>query len=123
MAVLIFAMSINSISSIALADVIDGEDLTDPTRPIFFTADSNLGLSDLEEMTRDIVPASYDLSFVRASDSSPMAVINERRVTVGDIIGGAIVVSIDRDGVVLSIDEQERRITLFGSSVKTPVEN
>ncbi|NKB33364.1 MAG: hypothetical protein GKR91_09725 [Pseudomonadales bacterium] len=105
----------------ALADLIDGEELIDPTRPIFVTGDGGGDLGDIAAMIRDVIPASYELSFVRASESSPMAVINEQRVTIGDVIGGATVVSIDRDGVVLSVNEQERRISLFGSNVKTPV--
>ena len=99
------------------ADVIDGEELVDPTRP--FTLSSASDSSLVQELIRNVVPASYDLSFIRASSSSPMAVINQQRVTVGDIIGGAEVIAIDRSGVTLLVGEEERRISLYDVSVKT----
>ena len=99
------------------ADVIDGEELADPTRP--FTLSNTSDSSLVQELIRNVVPASYDLSFIRASGSAPMAVINQQRVTVGDIIGGAEVIAIDRSGVTLLVGEEERRISLYDVSVKT----
>ncbi len=99
------------------ADVIDGEELVDPTRP--FTLSNVSDSSLVQELIRNVVPASYDLSFIRAGSSTPLAVINQQRVTIGDIIGGAEVTAIDRSGVTLLIGEEERRISLYGVSVKT----
>ena len=101
------------------ADVIDGEELADPTRP--FTLSNTSDSSLVQELIRNVVPASYDLSFIRASGSAPMAVINQQRVTIGDIIGGAEVIAIDRSGVTLLIGEEERKISLYDVSVKTSV--
>lgn len=109
------------VSSVTFADVIDGEELVDPTRPIFVNRSSSVEDDAVLDMIRRVVPSSYDVSFVRASSSAPMAVINDQRVTIGDTIGGATVVAIDRNGVTLSINSEERRISLFGTSVKTPV--
>lgn len=102
----------------AYADVIDGEDLTDPTRPLVRPlADIEDGDDFLEQFS-SVLPSSFELSFVRASSSSPMAVINDRRVTIGDVIGGAEVIAIDRSGVTLLLNGEENRINLYGSSVK-----
>lgn len=107
-------------SSLATADIIDGEDLADPTRPIYSAAVSSPEDGDVMDMSRNVVPSSYEVSFVRASNTRPIAIINDQRVTVGDVIGGATVVAIDRNGVTLSVNEQERRINLFGNGVKSP---
>lgn len=101
------------------ADLIDGEELRDPTRPLFVRAQETSG--EVLNMIRNVVPASYDLSFVRASSSSPIAVINSERVTVGDVIGGATVVAIQRSSVTLSVNGEERVITLYDQSIKSPV--
>lgn len=102
------------------ADLVDGEELRDPTRPLFVRAQESTS-GEVLSMIRNVVPASYDLSFVRASSSSPIAVINSERVTVGDVIGGATVVAIDRSSVTLSINGEERIISLYSESIKSPV--
>lgn len=99
------------------ADVIDGEELVDPTRPVLAGNVNDSAL--IQELIRNVVPASYDVSFIRAGSSSPLAVINRQRVTIGDIIGGAEVKAIDRSGVTLLIGDEERRIGLYDVSVKT----
>ena len=63
--------------------------------------------------------SSFDLSFIRAG-STPLAVINDERVTIGDVVGGATVVSIDRSGVMLSINGEERRVSLYEDGLKVP---
>lgn len=104
-----------------LADVIDGEELADPTRPLMLVGTgSDATDSSVADMIRAVVPSSYDVSFVRASSTSPIAVINDQRVTIGDQVGGATVVAIDRNSVTLSINDQERRISVFGRDIKTP---
>lgn len=104
-----------SLAGHAFAEVIDGEELSDPTRPFLLREVDNSSVLDL---VITVVPASYDLSFIRASSSSPMAVINQQRVTIGDVIGGAEVVAIDRSGVTLRINDKEKRISLYDVSIK-----
>ncbi len=104
----------------ASADVIDGEELVDPTKPLFY--DSRRGDETVSELLRTVVPASFDISFIRAGSVDSVAVINNLRVSVGDVIGGAQVVAIDRGGVTLLIDDEERRISMYDSNIKsTPV--
>lgn len=102
------------------ADLIDGEEFRDPTRPLFVRT-QQVADGEVLSMIRNVVPSSYDLSFVRASSSSPIAVINSERVTIGDVIGGATVVAIERSSVTLSVNGEERVISLYGESVKSPV--
>ena len=113
-AVLIFG------GNLVYADLIDGEELRDPTRPIFTTGENNTEVQVLD-MIRNVIPSSYDLSFVRASSTSPLAVINSERVSLGDVVGGATVVAIERSSVTLSINGEERVISLYSNDVKTPV--
>ncbi|PCJ22363.1 MAG: hypothetical protein COA96_14740 [SAR86 cluster bacterium] len=99
------------------ADVIDGEELVDPTRPFAAIISSNdTGILDL---LRTVIPSSYDLSFIRAGGSSSIAVINDQRVTVGDTIGGAEVLAIDYGGVTLLVNNVERRISLYDTIIKS----
>lgn len=107
--------------ALVFADQIDGEELVDPTRPLFFSmAPEGEGSSAVMNMIRNVLPSSFEVSFIRASSTSPMAVVNSERVTIGDSIGGASVVAIDRSSVTLSVNGEERRISLYGDSVKSP---
>ncbi|MFT4816521.1 MAG: hypothetical protein ACI80L_001546 [Pseudohongiellaceae bacterium] len=106
-----------SFASLARADLIDGEDFIDPTQPLFYVANSDIDVVD--EIFRTVVPASYDISFIRAGGDSSTAVINNVRVSIGDIIGGAEVLLIDREGVTLLIDDEERRINMYESRIKS----
>ena len=67
----------------------------------------------------DFFAATYNVTFVRASATSPVAIINDQRVTLGDQLGEAEVVAIDRSSVTLRIANQERRISIFDTQVKT----
>ena len=107
--------------TLVFADQIDGEELVDPTRPLFFSmAPEGEGSAAVMNMIRNVLPSSFEVSFIRASSTSPMAVVNSERVTIGDSIGGASVVAIDRSSVTLSVNGEERRISLYGDSVKSP---
>lgn len=101
------------------AEIIDGEELVDPTRPFIFKVVGDDQIDFLDRFV-DVVPSSFEVTFVRVGSSSSMAVVNDQRVTVGDVIGGAEVIAIDRSGVTLLIDDQERRIRLYGTNVKAP---
>lgn len=111
------AIGLVTVASLARAELIDGEDFVDPTRPLFYVDNSDVGVVD--QIFRTVVPASYDISFIRAGGDSSTAVINNVRVAVGDIIGGAEVILIDRDGVTLLIDDEERRINMYESRIKS----
>ncbi len=110
------------IISAAHAEIIDGEDFIDPTRPLIMLATQREGVeSAAQNMIRNIVPSSFTVTFVRASSNSPMAVINEQRVTLGDEISGATVIAIDRSGVTLSVNNEERRYSVYQTNIKSPV--
>ena len=98
------------------AEIIDGENFIDPTRPFFAIQTSET----VPDLIRSVIPIGYELTFIRAGSSSPMAVINNRQVTIGDVINNALVVAIERSSVTLLISGEERRIDLYGS-VKAPV--
>jgi len=100
-----------------MADVIDGEELVDPTRPFQFAAVSDD--ASILDLIRTVVPSSYDLSFIRAGGDKPIAVINQLQLTIGDVIGGAEVIVIDRGGVTLRVNNEEQRVNLYGVSVKS----
>lgn len=101
------------------ADIIDGEELVDPTRPVFKEPSMGVGQdNNAADMLNNVLPSGFDLSFIRTGGNSTMAVINNQQVKVGDSIGGAQVVAIERNSVTLSINDQERRINLYGTDVK-----
>lgn len=117
----LLSLSIVLLSMSIQADVIDGEDLVDPTRPLGFIAGNNDDDSFLERFT-GILPTSFDVTFIRAGSSNSIAVINEERVTIGDNIGGAEVVGIQRSSVTLLINGEETVISLY-DSVKSAASN
>ena len=114
-----FFLSMGCINS-SWAEVIDGEDFVDPTRPLFEFNTSGEETSGVLDLIRNVVPSSYDLSFIR-SGNSPIAVVNSERVTVGDMVGGAEVMAINRNSVTLSVNGEEQTISLYGDSIKRPV--
>lgn len=110
------------VSAKTTAEIIDGEELVDPTVPLAEVLIENEGLGiDLSALYQNIVPENFNLSFTRASTTNPMAVINNQRVTVGDLIGGATVTKISRSSVTLLIQDEEREIGLYDTSVKRAV--
>ena len=96
----------------AVADRIDGEELKDPTRPY--------GIS-IEVPVVSVNANRFRLQFVRAGDDSAVAVINERRLEIGDTIDGALVKNIERDHVTLDLNGQEIEIRLGNSVSKTRI--
>lgn len=120
--VFVFAQSVQPVS----AEVIDGEELKDPTRP----ADAPL----LVAAERDFLPGlfgpasnlmgrSYTVSFIRAGGREPVAMINEQLVKAGDMIDNAEVVAIDADSVSLRIDGVIQRVASFNNTVKSHAES
>lgn len=108
----------------AVADVIDGEELMDPTRPLIVEREAPVEEEEgdsLLNLFRAAVPTEFEVTFVRAGSGSPMAIVNDQRVTIGDVISGATVVAIDRNGVTMEVDGLQMEVSLFGNSVKSPV--
>jgi hypothetical protein len=111
----------------SLADVIDGEEFRDPTRPLFAdpgSADTDPAMSMIQAVTT----TNFNVTFIRASDSNPLAVVNNQRVSVGDTVFGARVEQINRSNVVLSVNGQEQVVSLFESVARpsrsaAPAEN
>lgn len=100
-----------------LAEVIDGEELVDPTRPL--TVEISAVTEEVLEELRTVIPPGYEVSFIRAGGSSPIAVINGQSVTIGELAGGATVVAIDRNGVtLLTMDDQEMRVGMSTINIK-----
>jgi hypothetical protein len=104
------------------AEIIDGEEFIDPTQPLTALRAED-GAANLSALFRNIVPASYDLTFIRAGNTNPIAVINNQRVTIGDVISGATVTKISRSTVTLAIEDNEQVIGLYDTSVKRAVLN
>lgn len=76
------------------------ETLRDPTRP--YSAPVML----------DASPARFQVNAIVNSNKRRLAIINGRRVGVGDEIGSAIVVAIRMGEVVLLVDNEEKTLTL-----------
>ncbi|OFE12902.1 hypothetical protein PHACT_06895 [Pseudohongiella acticola] len=117
-------LSLFFVSGLALAQgrsvTIDGETFRDPMQPPWAVTDIRITESAAASGPR---LSELSLSFVRAGGLSPVAVINDTQVTVGDEIEGAPVVEIRPGEVVLLIDGEEQVLTRFLRPVRTPVEN
>lgn len=93
---------------------IDGELLSDPTRPIREGARRE-GRSAQEET--ELATRVYSVGFVRVSSRSSIAVVNGMQVSSGQEIDGAKVVSITAQGVTLDVAGETQLIAPFGSIV------
>lgn len=111
-------LALLSAAPLLRADMIDGEELADPTRPLAVNMVRS-GAGEIAGVVSRVPATGFEVTFVRAGSSSPMAVINNQRVTLGDVVGGATVIAIDRSAVTLSIDDEERRVSLFTTNVKS----
>lgn len=76
------------------------EPMRDPTRP--YSAPVMLNAS----------PARFKVNAIVNSDKRRLAIVNGRRLGVGDEIGGAVVVAIRASEVVLRVDGEEKTLTL-----------
>ncbi len=104
-----------------MAVIIDGESFRDPMQPPWAVLpDSNMTVRGQQSGPR---LSSLRLSFVRSGGLTPIAVINDTQVTVGDEIEGVPVVAIRPGEVVLLIDGEEQVLSRFTQSVRTSVEN
>lgn len=82
-----------------------GEVLQDPTKP--------LGLPKMQpKATAEI---SYRLSYILRSENRNLAIVNGKKVAVGDTVSGAKVLAISSDSVTLSVKGKTRVLAM-----KTP---
>lgn len=100
---------------------IDGEIFRDPTQP------PNAVLADIPAATFDSVPqfnaSNFKVSFIRSGGINPVAVINNRTVTVGDEMEGGVRVSEIRAGtVVLSVEGQDHLLNLYDRPVRQDIQ-
>ena len=98
------------IAPMTYADRIDGEELVDPTRPY--------GISDETPAPR--ASRRYEVQFIRAGGDGPVAVVNNKRVGVGELVDDAMVLAITRDRVTLLINGQEVEVRLNEGITKIP---
>jgi hypothetical protein len=97
------------------------EGLVDPTLPLQLSlkgvSSESLGLRvDTEAVQR--LAGGYLVSSILIRGEAPVAFVNNQQVSVGSEIDGAVVASIDREGVTLTRGIEEFRVTLYGDSPK-----
>jgi len=93
------------------------EILPDPTRPVGYNE-----FLTLQEIPGELV--DWKLTAIRISGSDRSAIINNKLVRAGEIIGSAKVLEIDADGVTLIHNNKPLKIRLYSeASIKNPVKN
>lgn len=98
--------------------MIDGEMLRDPMQPVSAYRTNSAVQTTLPELPNR---SDFTVSFIRAGGNSPVAVINNRSLTVGDELSGMRIMEIRAGEVVLGAAGQEYVLTTFGSAVRTPI--
>ena len=97
------------------------EGLVDPTLPLQLSlkgvSSESLGLRVNTEVVQRLA-GGYRVSSILIRGKDPVAFVNDQRVSVGSEIDGAVVASIDREGVTLTRGIEEFRVTLYGDSPK-----
>ena len=83
------------------ADAAAQEHFRDPTRP--YSARNVVYAS---------TPATFKINALIVSDERRLAIVNGRRVHIGDAIGGATVVGITKHELTLDIGGERRTLTL-----------
>ncbi len=107
------------------AEVFGGEELKDPTRPAGAPLAAEGGEGFLEGLfgnATGLLNSNYKVTFIRAGGAEPVAMINERLVKAGDMIGQAEVISIDAQSVSLRVDGAVQRVATYRDTVKTPAQ-
>lgn len=97
----------------------DGEDLRDPTRPSGAVAPGQSAGESGASHGTGVVMDQYQVSFIRAGGSEPMAVINDQPVRVGEEINGARVLAIEAGVVALDVNGERRTFSTWqGEAVR-----
>ena len=111
--------------ALAVPQVTDAENrfegLVDPTLPLQLSlkglSSESLGLRvDTEAVQR--LAGGYRVSSILIRGAASVAFVNNQQVSVGSEIDGAVVASIDREGVTLTRGIEEFRVKLYGDSPK-----
>jgi hypothetical protein len=123
--VLLLLVALPSLS--VRAEIFSGEELKDPTRPAgaapVVEAEGEAGFLDgLFGSAASLLNSNYKVTFVRAGGAEPVAMINERLVKAGDMIGEAEVIAIDAQSVSLRVNGGIQRVTSYTGTVKTLAE-
>ena len=95
--------------------------LIDPTEPLQLSLKGvdaeSLGIRvNSDALLR--LAADYRVSSIIIRGDKQIAVVNDERVEEGSEIDGAVVASIDREGVTLTRGIEEFRVELYGASPK-----
>jgi len=97
------------------------EGLVDPTLPLQLSlkgvSSESLGLRVNTEAVQRLA-GGYRVSSILIRGKDPVAFVNDQQVSIGSEIDGAVVASIDREGVTLTRGIEEFRVTLYGDSPK-----
>jgi len=97
------------------------EGLVDPTLPLQLSlkgvSSESLGLRVNTEVVQRLA-GGYRVSSILIRGKDPVAFVNDQQVSIGSEIDGAVVASIDREGVTLTRGIEEFRVTLYGDSPK-----
>ena len=97
------------------ADEVSVRDLPDPMAP---PPKAAAAPSKAEEASEPAQRVTYRLQGVKMNASHRSAVINGQRVSVGEVVDGATVVSIESDAVVLQSGEDPIKLKLLRNEVK-----
>jgi len=93
------------------------EILPDPTRPVGYNE-----MATVQEIPGELV--EWKLTAIRISGTDRSAIVNNKLVRAGEIIGSAKVLEIGADGVTLILNNKPLKIRLYSeSSIKNPVNN
>jgi hypothetical protein len=93
------------------------EILPDPTRPVGYNE-----MLVVAETPGELV--EWKVTAIRISGAERTAIVNNRLVRAGEIIGQAKVLEINADGVTLNHNNQSLKIRLYSeTSIKNPVNN
>ena len=93
-------------------EVQEAEVLRDPTAPLVMVAGQ-------PQTNLFSLVSSYKVSSILIRPNMKVAVINSRQVRVGDFVGSAEVVDIDKNSVTLHVAGEEQILELYGRSIKT----
>jgi hypothetical protein len=94
---------------------IEGEILTDPTKPIL----SSTPVRGEPTPKPETIQQLFTVGFVRASEKAPIAIVNGMQVSIGSVVDGAEILAISATGVELEIEGERQSVAAFGSVVKT----
>ena len=95
--------------------------LVDPTMPLQLSLEG-VSQERLGERVTEVVieQKTYTVSSLLVRPDAKFALINQRRVSEGDEIEGAVVTRIDREGVTLQRGIESIRLSLYKQSIKKP---